>query len=186
MSEAGISNAGVIIAAIIACAGEIPLTAQRGVTCCFARRDRGRWSEPRSLGVPLAKVDGSDSLLPVDWPISACSTGDGRVQLLARGPDGQLLHAQLREGGWSGSENASDCQRCQTAMSPSQWGSRDLPPLAAARAETWTSLRWALPENCCRRVGTCRASPSSSRSACPRCLFPGSLPPATAATAPWR
>lgn len=67
-------------------------------------RDGGKWGELRSLGVPLARVDGADSVVPIDWPIAACGTGDGRVQLVARGPEGELLHGQLYQGNWSGFE----------------------------------------------------------------------------------
>jgi hypothetical protein len=68
----------------------------------YRERDGGSWKETRSLGVPAAQVHGSGGVMPIDWPIAACSTGDGRVHLLARGPEGELLHGKLCEGEWSG------------------------------------------------------------------------------------
>jgi hypothetical protein len=42
--------------------------------------------------------------MPVDWPLSACATGGDRVELLARGPEGELLHGTLRGDVWNGFE----------------------------------------------------------------------------------
>ena len=58
--------------------------------------------EIRSLGVPTARVEGSRVLLPVEWPIAACGTGDGTVHLLARGAEGELVHGRMRGEEWSG------------------------------------------------------------------------------------
>jgi len=67
-------------------------------------REGNSWGEPRSLGVPLARSDGSSALIPVEWPISACATGPAEVQLVARGPEGELLRAILRGGASGGFE----------------------------------------------------------------------------------
>ena len=45
--------------------------------------ERGEYRAPTSLGVPLAR-DGSTTVA-VDWPIGACMTGPGEIQLVARG-----------------------------------------------------------------------------------------------------
>jgi len=60
--------------------------------------------EIRSLGVPVARVEGSRVALPVEWPIAACSTRDGVVHLLARGAEGELVHGRLTGADWSGFE----------------------------------------------------------------------------------
>ena len=52
----------------------------------------------RSFGVPAARG------IPVEWPLSACCTGPGEVQLVARGAEGELLHATLRGRELSGFE----------------------------------------------------------------------------------
>jgi hypothetical protein len=62
----------------------------------------GSLGEIRSLGVPAARVEGSRVLIPVEWPIAACSTRDGVVHLLARGVEGELVHGRLRGEEWSG------------------------------------------------------------------------------------
>ena len=64
--------------------------------------ERGEFQLPTSLGVPLAR-DGSHTI-PIDWPISACATGPGEIQLIARGPEGELLHGTLRGAEWGGFE----------------------------------------------------------------------------------
>ncbi len=51
----------------------------------------GTWSDFESLGIPVASVDGSVSIIPIDWPVAACSVKH-EIHLLARGPDGELLH----------------------------------------------------------------------------------------------
>jgi len=65
--------------------------------------ERGEFQPPTSLGVPLAR-DGSHTV-PVDWPISACATASSEIQLLARGPEGELLHGTLRGTEWAGFES---------------------------------------------------------------------------------
>jgi hypothetical protein len=62
------------------------------------RRDRGRWGPIVSFGVP------GGGGIPVDWPLSACSTGADEIQLLARGAEGELLHATVRGAESSGFE----------------------------------------------------------------------------------
>src|SRR5712691_56816 len=62
------------------------------------------WSPLRSLGVPTARTSGSSVLVPVEWPVTACTTGDGEVHLLARGPEGELVHGRYRGPDWSGFE----------------------------------------------------------------------------------
>ncbi len=58
------------------------------------------WSEARSLGIPIA-TDVPSGTIPVDWPVAACAVA-GRVHLLARGPEGELVHGILGDGAWSG------------------------------------------------------------------------------------
>ncbi len=70
----------------------------------FRRRDFDRWGEIRSLGVPVARLAGSRAVVPVDWPLAACSTGPEEIQLLARGAEGELLHGTLRGNDWEGFE----------------------------------------------------------------------------------
>jgi len=65
--------------------------------------ERGEFQPPRSLGAPLAR-DG-DVTVPVDWPVGACATGAGEIQLVARGPEGELLHGTLRGTEWGGFES---------------------------------------------------------------------------------
>src|SRR5215468_6112202 len=60
------------------------------------RLERGEWGPITSLGVPGA------SGVPLEWPVSACSTGKDEIQLVARGAEGELLHGSFREGRWSG------------------------------------------------------------------------------------
>jgi len=89
-------------------------------------RDADAWSEPRSLGVPLARPAGSRSpTMPVDWPIAACATGPAEIQLLARGPEGELLHGTLRGGEWGG----FDC-----IGSPATWVGETAIPMGLASA----------------------------------------------------
>jgi len=87
-------------------------TGERGLTL-FARaasgelvvfqRDRGEWTAPRSLGIPLARSEGPGSpTVPVEWPIAACATGPEEIQILARGAEGELVHGTLRAGEWGG------------------------------------------------------------------------------------
>lgn len=65
-------------------------------------RDGQTWSDFQSLGTQTARVEGSQTLVPVDWPIAACATAADEIQLLARGPDGELLHGTLRGSEWTG------------------------------------------------------------------------------------
>jgi hypothetical protein len=67
-------------------------------------RDGLTWSPLRSLGVPTARAEGSSALVPVEWPINACNTDDGEVHLLARGPEGELVHGRYRGPDWLGFE----------------------------------------------------------------------------------
>jgi hypothetical protein len=64
------------------------------------KREGGTWSEFRSLGVPLARGEGSE--VPVDWRISACTTLPDEVQLLGRTPEGALVHGTMRGEVWGG------------------------------------------------------------------------------------
>src|SRR5437763_954090 len=65
----------------------------------------GEWTAPRSLGIPLARIDGAGSpTVPVDWPIAACATGPEEVQLVGRGAEGELVHGTFRAGAWDGFE----------------------------------------------------------------------------------
>ena len=73
----------------------------------LVRRERlqdGSWAEPRSLGVPTARSAGGGMDVPVDWQLAACGAGadgDGAddVEIVARSPDGDLLHMRQRGGG---------------------------------------------------------------------------------------
>ena len=72
----------------------------------LVRRDRlpdGGWGKARSLGVPTARSAGGGMDVPVDWQLAACGGGSGgadagSIELVARSPDGDLLHL-LRLGG---------------------------------------------------------------------------------------
>ena len=64
---------------------------------------RGEFQPPTSLGASLAR-DGSHTI-PIDWPIGACATGPGDIQLVARGPEGELLHGTVRGAEWGGFES---------------------------------------------------------------------------------
>ena len=57
------------------------------------------WREPRSLGNPIARVGRLAISIPADWPLAACPSGGPWPHLLARGPDGELLHCRGDEGG---------------------------------------------------------------------------------------
>jgi hypothetical protein len=70
----------------------------------YRRRDFDTWGELRSLGVPLARVRGSEVPVPVEWPLAACTTGSEEIQLLARGAEGELLHGTYHGNEWRGFE----------------------------------------------------------------------------------
>jgi Repeat of unknown function (DUF346) len=65
--------------------------------------ERGEFQPPKSLGVPLAR-DGSTTM-PIDWPIGACATKPGEIQLVARGSEGELVHGTVKGGEWGGFES---------------------------------------------------------------------------------
>ena len=73
----------------------------------LVRRDRlpgGGWGTARALGVPTARSQGGGMDVPVDWQLAACCGGSGpdgaeAVELVARSPDGDLLHARLGTDG---------------------------------------------------------------------------------------
>jgi hypothetical protein len=60
----------------------------------------GRWSELHSLGVPVARREGSGLAAPADWQVAACSGDPRRIDVFARSPDGDLLHMTASEGAW--------------------------------------------------------------------------------------
>jgi hypothetical protein len=62
------------------------------------RREHEKWGPVVSLGVPAARG------IPVEWPLAACCTGPDEIQIVARGAEGELLHATLRGREWSGFE----------------------------------------------------------------------------------
>src|SRR5262249_42537030 len=62
--------------------------------------ERGQYQPQVSLGVPLAR--NASTTVPVDWPIGACATAPGEIQLVARGPEGELLHGTVRGTEWGG------------------------------------------------------------------------------------
>jgi len=66
------------------------------------QRDAEAWTDFRSLGVPVARGGASD--LPVDWRIAACATAEDEIQLVARSPEGELLHGTVRSGAFRGFE----------------------------------------------------------------------------------
>ncbi len=74
-----------------------------GELLCRFREDR-EWSTLRTLGIPGAPIGGARSLLPADWPIAACATGRDQIHLLARSPEGELLHGTLHGDDWDGFE----------------------------------------------------------------------------------
>lgn len=91
-------------------------------------RDQSAWSEARSLGFPLARpAGGGPPTIPVDWPIAACATGPAEIQLLARGPEGELLHGTVRGSEWGG----FDC-----IGSPAAWVGTTAVPMGLASAPT--------------------------------------------------
>src|SRR2546430_17608266 len=55
--------------------------------------EAGEYQPPSSLGVPLAR-DGSTPV-PVGWPVGGCATGPGALQLVARGPAGEVHNRKL-------------------------------------------------------------------------------------------
>ena len=61
------------------------------------RGDGTSWGEPVSAGIPVASA--GDSVAPVAWDVSACSTADS-VHLVAASPDGELLHAAGDGAAW--------------------------------------------------------------------------------------
>lgn len=71
------------------------------------RRERlpeGGWGSARSLGVPTARSTGGGMDVPVDWQFAACGAGsDGDsshdLEVVARSPDGDLLHMRQRGAG---------------------------------------------------------------------------------------
>ena len=68
------------------------------------QREGAAWSELRTLAPSIARADSSGATIPVEWPVNACGTADGRVHLLARGPEGELVHGVLNGEEWSGFE----------------------------------------------------------------------------------
>jgi Repeat of unknown function (DUF346) len=58
------------------------------------------WSGCHSLGVPIARGNGSQAPVPVDWQLAACSGEPGRVDLFARSPEGDLLQMTQIDGKW--------------------------------------------------------------------------------------
>ena len=71
----------------------------------YREGDAEGFGPARSLGVPVARVEGTSARIPVDWPIAACSTRDGVVHLLGRGAEGDLVHGRMRGAEWSGFES---------------------------------------------------------------------------------
>lgn len=73
----------------------------------LVRRERtadGGWGASRTLGVPAARSTGGGMDVPVDWQLAACGggpDGDGAaaVEVVARSPDGDLLHMLRLDGG---------------------------------------------------------------------------------------
>ena len=73
----------------------------------LVRRERspdGGWGRSRSLGVPIARSAGGGMDVPVDWQLAACGGGSGSdgadgLEVVARSPDGDLLHHRLHGGG---------------------------------------------------------------------------------------
>ena len=71
------------------------------------RRERvgdGGWGAARALGVPAARSTGGGMDVPVDWQLAACGGGvdDGgadAIEVVARSPDGDLLHLPRLGGG---------------------------------------------------------------------------------------
>lgn len=78
--------------------GRVVLVARTasGDLACQEKDDAG-WGVRRSLGVPVASSPGSTVTVPVDWQLGGCAGVDGEadlVDLVARSPDGDLLHLQ--------------------------------------------------------------------------------------------
>ncbi len=73
----------------------------------LVRRERspdGGWGNARLLGVPTARSAGGGMDVPVDWQLAACGGGSGgsgaeSIEVVARSPDGDLLHMRQLGGG---------------------------------------------------------------------------------------
>ena len=85
--------------------GEITLFA-RGATGELLSREweSGSWSDLHSLGLPVARIEGSGLAVPADWQLAACSGDPKRIDVFARSPDGDLLHMTASGGEWGAFE----------------------------------------------------------------------------------
>lgn len=59
----------------------------------YAVHDDEGWQPWQYLGRPGVEEEDAPLDIPVDWPLAACSSAPGRIDLLARSPEGELLHA---------------------------------------------------------------------------------------------
>ena len=85
--------------------GEISLFARGATGELFCKEwEGGGWGELHSLGLPLARLEGSPGTVPADWQLAACSGDPTRIHLFARSPDGDLLQMIGSEGAWGAFE----------------------------------------------------------------------------------
>ena len=67
-------------------------------------KDDSGWGPRPSLGVPVARSKGSELDVPVDWQLAACGGEANEIDLVARSPDGDLLHMAWTSEGWGAFE----------------------------------------------------------------------------------
>ncbi len=85
--------------------GEISLFARGANGELLCREwESGGWGELHSLGLPLARLEGSPETVPADWQLAACSGDPTRIYLFARSPDGDLLQKIGSGGEWGAFE----------------------------------------------------------------------------------
>jgi hypothetical protein len=85
--------------------GEISLFARGATGELFCKEwEGGGWGELHSLGLPLARLEGSPETVPADWHLAACSGDPTRIHLFARSPDGDLLQKIGSGGEWGAFE----------------------------------------------------------------------------------
>jgi hypothetical protein len=71
---------------------------------CYREWNGRMWGELHSLGIPVAHDRESGSMLPLDWPLTGCSSDAARVDLFARSSDGDLLQMTAHGEKWGAFE----------------------------------------------------------------------------------
>lgn len=79
--------------------GEFALFA-RGASGELFRKEwkDGAWGEVQSLGVPMARLEGTGAMVPAAWQLAACSGDPKSIHLFAVSPDGHLLQMVVSRG----------------------------------------------------------------------------------------